>query len=104
MWPIIILLAAAVCIIVSMVVMLLKKSPKFDTFVHDLTEPVEVTPKSTDRVIKDISEAEKALLAKRRMQEAEASKLQKESAKIGDYLAEKGVVKADNKKEGDKSK
>jgi len=102
MYPIIALLVVVAVLAVSMIVITLKKSTKFDHFVKDLTEPVDITPKTPDGVIKDISAAEKALQKEAKAKEVEAEKLRKESAKIGDYLAEKGVVKpADVGKEAD---
>ena len=71
----------------------MKKSLKFDHLIKDITEPVDVTPKTADGVIKDISAAEKVLQKEAKAKQAEAEKLQKDSAKIGDYLAEKGIVK-----------
>ena len=98
--PIIILLTVLSILFVFMVVISLKKSPKFDNFVKDITEPVDVTPKTADVVIKDISAAEKALHKEAEAKKVEAEKLRKESAKIGDYLAEKGVVKPEDKRKG----
>lgn len=79
----------------------LKGSPKFDKVVKNITEEIDITPKQTDGVIKDISVAEQALKAKAKLQKDEAQKLQKESTKIGDYLADRGVVKPKKGKEAD---
>ena len=72
-------------------------------FVDKLTKDIWDEPDPTiDESIKDISAAEKALQAIAKSNDVEAMKLQKKSAKIGDYLAEKGVVKPKDKgKEAD---
>ncbi len=71
----------------------MKKSLKYDQIIKDITEPVDVTPKTSADVMKDISESEKALQAEAKAKDAEAKKATSESAKIGDYLAGKGIVK-----------
>lgn len=91
--PIIILLGLLAILIAVWFGIKMKKSFKYDQIIKDITEPVDVTPKTSDDVIKDISEAEKALQATAKAKEAEAKKLQEESAKVGDYLIAKGVVK-----------
>ena len=82
----------------------MKKSLWFDQRIKDITEPVDVTPKTTDEVIKDISESEKALQAEAKAKDAEVEKLQKESAKVGDYLAKKGLITKPNPKGKEKPK
>ncbi len=82
----------------------MKKSQKFDNIVKDITEPVDVTPKTTADVMKDISESEKALQIEAKAKDAEAEKLQKESVRIGDYLTDKGVVKPKKKRKEKKEK
>jgi hypothetical protein len=91
--PIIILLGLLAVLLAIWFAVKMKKSQKFDNIVKDITEPVDVTPKTSGEVIKDISEAEKALQAEKKAKDAEAEKALKESARIGDYLADKGVVK-----------
>jgi len=91
--PIIILLGLLAILIAIWFGIRMKKSFKYDQIIKDIMEPVDVTPKTPDDVIKDISEAEKALQATAKAKEAEAKKLQEESAKVGDYLTAKGVVK-----------
>ena len=98
--PIYIMLTVLAMLVVFFFIISLKKSPKFDHFVRDLTEPVDITPKTPDKIIKDISAAEKALHKEAEAKKVEAEKLRKESAKIGDYLAEKGVVKPEDKRKG----
>jgi hypothetical protein len=63
-------------------------------FVNNLTKDLwnEAEPTTTE-TIKDISSAEKALIAKQKLADKDAEKQKKESQRIGDYLAEKGVVK-----------
>lgn len=95
--PIIVLLALAAVFAAIIFALKMKKSSKFDHFVKDITEPIDVTPKTSDGVIKDISAAEKALQKDAKAKQAEAERLQEESAKIGDYLTEKGVVKPTDK-------
>lgn len=73
--PIFILLAVMTIFLAIAFALLMKKSPKFDNFVKDITEPVDVTPKTADVVIKDISAAEKALQREAKLKEAEAEKL-----------------------------
>jgi hypothetical protein len=82
----------------------MKKSLKYDQIIKDITEPVDITPKTTVDVMKDISESEKALQATAKANDAEAKKLQDESAKVGDYLADKGVVKPKPKGKEKKAK
>jgi hypothetical protein len=77
----------------------MKKSLKFDNLIKDITEPVDVTPKTTVDVMKDISVSEKALQETAKADEAEAKRLQKDSAKVGDYLADRNVVKPKKGKE-----
>ena len=77
----------------------LRKSKFVDKLTHELLND-ETKP---DEVIKDISKAEKALQAKADEDKVKAEQLEKESAKIGDYLASKGVVKTDKAEEGEQS-
>ena len=79
----------------------LRNSKVIDKLTHELLDDEEKKP---DVVIKDISEAEKALQEKAAEDIKVAKQLEQESAEIGDYLASKGVVKADETKEGDQSK
>jgi len=95
--PIIILLGLLAILIAVWFGIKMKKSFKYDQIIKDITEEVDVTPKTPDDVIKDISEAEKALQATAKSKEAEAKKLQEESAKVGDYLIAKGLVKPKGK-------
>ncbi len=99
MHPILILIA--VIIIGVLGFLKLRKSKFVDKLTKDLWDESEPT---TGEVIKDISTAEKALQVTAKSNDAEAMKLQKESAKIGEYLTEKGVVKPKDKgKEADGS-
>ncbi len=69
----IIILITIILIAVSVAVMFtlsLKKSSKFDHFIKDITEPIDVTPKTPDKVIKDIGAAEKALQATAKAKDA----------------------------------
>ena len=68
----------------------LRKGKFVDKLTKDLWNESEPT---TGETIKDISVAEQTLKATAETNDKEAEKLQKESARIGDYLAEKGVVK-----------
>lgn len=99
MWPIIIILAVCAILLSLFIGTKLKDSRKFGTIVEHITEEQDLTPQTTEGVIKDISAAEKALQAKAKAQKIEADKLQKDSVKIGDYLADKGVVKSAKGKE-----
>jgi hypothetical protein len=56
----------------------------------------EPIPKPNE-VIRDIGAAEKSLEATAKAKAKEAEKLQKDSAKIGEYLADHGVVKPQGK-------
>ena len=95
--PIIILLVLFAILFSIWIGVRSKKSLKFDQVVKDITEPVKITVKTSMDVIKDINAAEKALQKDAKVKQVEAEKLQKESVKIGDYLAEKGVVKPTDK-------
>ena len=72
-------------------------------FVDKLTKDIWDEPDPTiDETIKDISSAEKALIAKRKLADKNAVESKQESMRIGDYLAEKGVVKPiEKRKEAD---
>jgi len=77
----------------------LRKSKFIDKLTKDLWNETEPT---SSEVIKDIGAAEQTLKATAKVNDVEAKKLQKESTRIGDYLAEKGVVKPKDKgKEAD---
>lgn len=91
--PIIIMLAICAVLFALYLATKLKNSRRFETIVKDITEEHDLDPQTTEGVIKDISAAEKALQAKAKAQKVEADKLQKDSAKIGEYLADKSVVK-----------
>jgi len=69
--------------------------------VTNLTHDLFDEPSESSVVINDISAAEQTLKATAKAQDAEAEKLQKDSAKIGDYLADRGVVKPNKGKEAD---
>jgi len=101
--PIYIILAIGAVLLSIWIGMKLKNSAKFDKVVKDITEEQDISPKKTDGVIKDISVAEQKLKTKAAQQKKEADQLQKESAKIGDYLADRGVVKPKKGKEADNS-
>jgi len=72
----------------------LRKSKFVDKLTKDLWNESEPT---TDETIKDISSAEDSLVSKQKLEEKKKSEAEKESAKIGDYLAEKNVVKPKDK-------
>jgi len=99
--PIYIILGIIAIFLAFFLGLALKGSAKFDRVVKDITEEIDITPKPTEGVIKDISAAEQALKAKAKLQQDEAKRLQKESAKIGDYLTGRGVVKPKQGKEAD---
>lgn len=99
MWPIIILIVIAAVWLVVTITRKLSKSKWFDKVVNDLTEtPITDEPK-TSEVLKKIGAAEHALKQKSKEQEVEAKKLVEDNKKIGDYLADRGVVKPDKGKE-----
>ena len=93
--PIMILIGVLVILIALFTYTQFKKSSKFESFVKDITEEVDTTPKFVDGVIKDISAAEKELVSKRIIYEKESEKLQKESVKIGDFLAQRSGSKSE---------
>ena len=95
--PIYIIMFVIAIVTVAFIVIKLKKSPKFDSFVHDLTEPVDVAPKSTDKVIKEISEYEKTLQQKAKEAKKIATEAEKEDEKIGKYLTDKNVIRKTKK-------
>jgi hypothetical protein len=93
MWiPIVVIIAAIILGVLGF--LKLRKSNFVDHLTKDLWNESEPT---TTETIKDISSAEKVLIAKRKQADADALKQKKESARIGDYLAEKGVVKPKEK-------
>jgi len=99
--PIYVILGICAVILSIWIGMKLKNSATFDSVVNDITEEHDIAPKKTDGVIRDISAAEQKLKATAAQQKKEADQLQKESAKIGDYLADRGVVKPKKGKEAD---
>jgi hypothetical protein len=86
--PILILLGVLIVLLAIWFAIKMKKSYRYDQIIRDITEPVDVTPKTSNNVIRDISVAEKVLKATAETGEVDAEKLQKESAKIRDYLGE----------------
>jgi hypothetical protein len=86
--PILILIAIIVIGVLGF--LKLRKGKFVDKLTKDIWNESEPT---TNETIKDISSAEKALLAKQKLADKDAEKQKKESQRIGDYLAEKGVVK-----------
>ena len=97
MHPLLILIA--VITIGVLAFLKLRKGKFVDKLTKDIWNESEST---TNETIKDINSAEKALLAKQKLADKDAEKQKKESIRIGDYLAEKGVVKPNEKgKEAD---
>jgi hypothetical protein len=88
MHPIIYLIAIIVIGVLGF--LKLRKSKFVDKLTKDLWNESEPT---TTETIKEISSAEKALIAKQKLADKDAEKQKKESVRIGDYLADKGVVK-----------
>lgn len=88
MHPLLILLG--IIIIGVLAFLRLRKGRFVDKLTKDIWNESEPT---SGEVIKDISAAEKALQATAKANEAEAKKLHEETTRIGDYLADKSVVK-----------
>lgn len=99
--PIFIILAIFAILLSIWIGMKLKKSARFDTVVKEITEEQDIAPKKTDGVIKDINAAEQTLKRQSKLQKEEAKKLEAESTKIGDFLADRSVVKPKKGKEAD---
>jgi hypothetical protein len=92
MHPLVIVIA--VIVIGVLLFLKLRKGKFVDKLTKDLWNESEPT---TTETIKDISSAERALIAKQKLADADAARQKKESARIGDYLADKGVVKPKDK-------
>ncbi len=95
MWPVVALIVVGVIVAVVLLFKRIGQSPGFDKFVNDVTEPV-ITPPTPDERIKNISAEEKSLQKDQKTADKEAETAQKKSAKIGDYLAKKTIVKSED--------
>lgn len=98
MYPLLILVVVVI-VIGAFAFLKLRKGKFVDKLAKDIWNESEPT---TNETIKDISSAEKALIAKRKLADKNAVESKQESMRIGDYLAEKGVVKPiEKRKEAD---
>lgn len=89
--PISILICIGFLVFLVWLVIKLKNSSKFDKFCEDLTE--DVTPNSTDEIIKDIKESEADLNKQVKENKKQSDEISKDTKVINNYFSNKGDVK-----------
>lgn len=97
--PVYILLAVVSILFVIWLFTKLKNSSKFDRVVKDITEEQSLAEPKTNEAITKIEKAEHALKNRAKADEKESERLKEDAGKVGDFLADRGVVKTDKREE-----